>query len=96
MNRRKSLGDIWGSISSRVSHKRDSTVNGRSPHWFDDDYDLSANLGGANDPTSATMSGALGQAMDPILVPIDGQSDNGTSKQHLNRDSKLRSATLLI
>ena len=36
MNRRKSLGDIWGSISSKVSPRRLSISHGRGPDWFDD------------------------------------------------------------
>lgn len=76
MNRRKSLGDIWGSISSRVSPRRDAAFEGRCP----DQCNAEPNL-------SISMSGALDQAADLNTIPIVEQSDVQVLTQPSQRDS---------
>lgn len=82
-----------GSISSRVSPRRNSTLNGR-PDWYNHEHELSANVGLANGP--ASMSGANALAADQFPVLVDGQSDDRVLMQLPNRESKLFRATLLI
>jgi hypothetical protein len=83
-----------GSISSRVSPRRNSTLNGRRPDWYSHEHELSANVGLANGP--ASTSGAYELAADQFPVPVDGQSDDRVLTQLPNRESKLIRATLLI
>jgi hypothetical protein len=83
-----------GSISSRVSPRRNSTLNGRRPDWYNHEHKLSANVGLANGP--ASTSGANELAADQFPVPVDGQSDDRVLTQLPNRESKLIRATLLI
>ena len=83
-----------GSISSRVSPRRNSTLNGRRPDWYNHEHKLSANVGLANGP--ASTSGANELAADQFPVPVDGQSDDRVLTQLPNRESKLMRATLLI
>jgi hypothetical protein len=83
-----------GSISSRVSPKRDSTLNDRRPDWYNDEHELSANVGVANGPASVSVSNAL--AADQFPVPVDGPFDDRVFTQLPNRESKLFRATLLI
>jgi hypothetical protein len=94
MNRRKSLGDIWGSISSRVSPRRDAALEGRRPDWYNNDPDLTPNTSGENDPIS--MSGALDPAAGPSTVPNAKQDNARFLTQPPKRDSKLSRATELI
>jgi hypothetical protein len=94
MNRRKSLGDIWGSISNRISPRRDTALDGRCPDWYNDDPDLTPNTSSENDPIS--MSDALDPAAGPSTVPNTEQNDASTPTQPPKRDSKLSRATKLI
>jgi hypothetical protein len=76
MTRRKSLGDIWGSISSRVSPRRDAALEGRCPDRCNDEPNL-----------SISMSGALDPAADLNTIPIIEQSDVLVLTQPSQRDS---------
>jgi hypothetical protein len=81
MNRRKSLGDIWGSISSRVSPRRDAAVEGRCPDRYNGELNLSLSMSGALDPTAGLKA-----------IPIVEQSDVQVPTQRSQRDSKLTRA----
>jgi hypothetical protein len=72
MNPRKSLGGIWGSISSRVSPRRE--------------HDLFAAVGGANQPTN--MANALELTPGQSVTLFDKLSDGRVLTLPLNRDSK--------
>jgi hypothetical protein len=81
MSRRKSLGDIWGSISSRVSPRRDAALEGRCPDEYNDEPDLSTSMSGALDPTASLNA-----------IPIVERGDVQVLTQPSQRDSKLTRA----
>ena len=81
MNRRKSLGDIWGSISSRVSPRRDAAPEGRCPDRYSGEPNLPINMSGALDPTAGLKT-----------IPIVEQSGVQVPAQRSQRDSELTTA----
>ncbi|KAE9374777.1 hypothetical protein N431DRAFT_503556 [Stipitochalara longipes BDJ] len=76
INRRKSLGDIWGSISSRVSPRRESTSHGHCPDWYEVDCERLTKLNDADETTSP--SGAINAATGLTITSVV-EATGGTS-----------------
>ncbi|PMD43651.1 hypothetical protein L207DRAFT_564289, partial [Hyaloscypha variabilis F] len=79
INRRKSLGDIWGSISSRVSPRRGSTSQGLCPDWYDIDSGHSTNLNELE--TLASTGYAPGVVGNTVVVSVDKVSGGSGATQ---------------